>query len=211
MAEQTLRLYEAMFLVEPNVVSDWEATKGMIQTLMDRGKVELLTCRLWDERRLAYDIEGHKRAAYVLCHFRANGTTISSMERDVQLSEHILRVLILRADHIAPEQLEELQARPERREPAAESRTAEYRPGFRDKPQRTPAESPPVKEAQTERASDEQTPPEAPDIEDQSEPGSDEQAPAETSAAELDTSADEPSEAESPLAEPEKDSPELPS
>jgi len=104
-----------MFLVETNIASDSEATKGMIQTVMDRANAELVICRLWDERRLAYNIDKHKRAAYILCYFRANGTAISSIERDVQLSEHLLRVLVLRADHISPEELERIKDLPDRR------------------------------------------------------------------------------------------------
>ena len=115
MAEQSLQLYEAMFLVEPDIAADWEAAKGMVQRIMDRAKANMLSCRLWDERRLAYPINKHKRAVYVLCHFRAHGSAISGIERDVQLSEHLLRVLVLRADHITDEELEEIKAMPESR------------------------------------------------------------------------------------------------
>ena len=115
MAEQPLHLYEAMFLVEPDIATDWEAAKGMVQTIMDRAKAKLLACRLWDERRLAYAISKHKRAVYILCYFQANGSAISGIERDVQLSEHLLRVLVLRADHITDEELEQIKAMPDHR------------------------------------------------------------------------------------------------
>ena len=124
MAEQPLQLYEAMFLVEPDVAADWEAAKGMAQRIMDRAKANLLACRLWDERRLAYPINKHKRAVYILCHFRAHGSAISGIERDVQLSEHLLRVLVLRADHITDEELEEIKALPEKRIQPAPARQA---------------------------------------------------------------------------------------
>ena len=119
MALQESKLYEAMFLVDTNIAADSEATKGMIQTIMDRAKTELIVSRLWDERRLAYDINKHKRATYILCYFRANGSAISRIERDVQLSEHLLRVLVLRADHISPEELEQIKDLPDRRSPAS--------------------------------------------------------------------------------------------
>ena len=115
MAEQPLHLYEAMFLVEPDIATDWEAAKGMVQTIMDRAKAKLLACRLWDERRLAYAINKQKRAVYILCYFHAHGSAISGIERDVQLSEHLLRILVLRADHITAEELEQIKAMPDRR------------------------------------------------------------------------------------------------
>ena len=137
MAEQPLHLYEAMFLVEPDVATDWEAAKGMVQTIMDRAKAKLLACRLWDERRLAYAISKHKRAVYILCYFQANGSAISGIERDVQLSEHLLRVLVLRADHVTDEELERIKAMPDRRlQPVhAPSEVSDAAEGtFRDRP-----------------------------------------------------------------------------
>jgi len=119
LAEQALQLYEAMFLVEPGIANDWDAAKGMVQTTMDRANAQLLVCRLWDERRLAYPIEKQRRAAYILCYFRAEGSAISGIERDTQLSEHLLRVLVLRADHITDEKLEEIKDAPDRRLPPA--------------------------------------------------------------------------------------------
>ena len=124
LAEQLLQLYEAMFLVEPDIATDWEAAKGMVQTVMERANAELLICQLWDERRLAYAINKQRRAAYILCYFRVNGAAVSGIERDVQLSEHLLRVLVLRADHITDEELERIKAMPDRR-----SQPTQVRPG----------------------------------------------------------------------------------
>ncbi len=145
MALQNSRLYEAMFLVQTNIASDSEATKGMIQTIMDRAHAELLVCSLWDERRLAYDIDKHKRAAYVLCYFRANGTAISSMERDVQLSEHLLRVLVLRADHISTEELERIKGSSDPRTPPPAGPSSQQQP-TKD----APTEDTPTEDAPTE-------------------------------------------------------------
>ena len=137
MVEQPSHLYEAMFLVEPDIATDWEAAKGMVQTIMDRANAKLLVCRLWDERRLAYAISKHKRAVYILCYFQANGSAIGGIERDVQLSEHLLRVLVLRADHVTDEELERIKAMPDRRlQPVhAPSEVSDAAEGtFRDKP-----------------------------------------------------------------------------
>ena len=128
-----------MFLIETGVASDWEAAKGMIQRIMDRSGVELVACRQWDERRLAYDINRRKRATYILCYFRSDGSAIGSIERDVQLSEHLLRVLLLRADHITPEMLEEIKALPEQQvhgsqELSEERERPEWRPARRQRP-----------------------------------------------------------------------------
>lgn len=97
--------YEAMFLLDAGVATNWDVVEGEINRLMERAGAELLCCRKWDDRRLAYEIKGRKRGFYVLVYFRADPTRIGGLERDVQLSEQILRVLVLRADTVSAEQI----------------------------------------------------------------------------------------------------------
>ncbi len=165
MALQNSRLYEAMFLVQTNIASDSEATKGMIQTIMDRAHAELLVCSLWDERRLAYNIDKHKRAAYVLCYFRANGTAIGSIERDVQLSEHLLRVLVLRADHISTEELEQIKGSSESdpRTPPPAAPSSQQQPTKDAPTEDTPTEDAPTEDTSTADTSTDDLPPPQPE------------------------------------------------
>ncbi len=206
MVLQDSRLYEAMFLVDTNIASDPEATKGMIRTVMDRAHAELLVCSLWDERRLAYDIDKHKRAAYVLCYFRADGADIKTMERDVQLSEHLLRVLVLRADHISPEQLEQIisdaQPKPEAQTPAdtsSESAPVEDTPAKEDAPAKDVSAEPITEDAPAEDALTEDTPAEPTSKDAAAEEVSSEDTPAEPTTKDA---ADEEVSTEDPPAEP---------
>ena len=100
-----MNTYEAMFVMDSGVASDWQLVEGEIQRLTDRAEAELLCCRRWDERRLAYDIGSHKRGCYVLTYFRADPSRITGLERDAQLSENVLRMLVLRADHVTEEEI----------------------------------------------------------------------------------------------------------
>jgi len=65
-----------------------------------------LFLRRWDDRRLTYKIKGRRRGVYVLVYFKAPADRIAPMERDAQISEQILRLLVLRADHLTPELME---------------------------------------------------------------------------------------------------------
>ena len=67
----------------------------------------------WDDRRLAYEIKGQKRGVYILAYFKAPGVDISHVERDCNLSEKVLRALILRADHLSIEEMTALDGRKE--------------------------------------------------------------------------------------------------
>lgn len=106
MSNSLKRIYEAMFLVDSAVAAaDWNEVKEAINKVMARAEVEVISLRKWDERRLAYEIANHKRGMYILCYFKASPEAIVGIERDVQLSELLLRALILQADHITEEQM----------------------------------------------------------------------------------------------------------
>lgn len=101
------KLYEAMFLIDSaEAAADWEGVDKAIKTVLKRAEAEIVSIRKWEDRRLAYEIGGKARGMYVLCYFRAAGERIRDIERDVRLSERIMRVLILCAEHMTEEDLE---------------------------------------------------------------------------------------------------------
>lgn len=104
--------YEAMFVFEPTFGGSFERCETEIRRLLDRGEAELVFCKLWEERRLAYRIKGCKRGVYVLTFFKAKPDKITPLERDAKISEPILRMLVLRADGTTPEMMEAQSAAP---------------------------------------------------------------------------------------------------
>jgi ribosomal protein S6 len=99
-------LYEALFLVDSGeAASDWQGITDHVKKILERSEVEILSIRKWDERPLAYPILGRKRGTYILVYFNAICDKLGAIERDTQLSERILRVLILRGDHVTPEEM----------------------------------------------------------------------------------------------------------
>jgi small subunit ribosomal protein S6 len=103
------RQYEAMFLLNAGYASgNWDAAKAEVEHIFHRANAEILHLRKWDERRLAYALKGNKRGTYVLAFFRCDGPKVAGIERDVALSENILRVLIIKADHLAIKDIENM-------------------------------------------------------------------------------------------------------
>lgn len=102
--------YEAMFLFDPTFGATYESCETEIRRLMERAKAEILFCRKWDDRRLAFRVKGRKRGVYVLVYFNAPTDRIGPLERDARLSENLLRMLILRADGVTPELMEKAHA-----------------------------------------------------------------------------------------------------
>jgi len=105
MAEK--KLYEGMFLVDSGkAASDWDGVNAAIKKILDRAEAEIVSMRKWDDRRLAYDIRSTSRGTYMLCYFKAEGQKIQGIEKDVQLSENVIRVLILSTDQMTKEDIE---------------------------------------------------------------------------------------------------------
>jgi small subunit ribosomal protein S6 len=101
------KLYEAMFLVDAaEADADWEGVESNVRNIIERVGAEIISLRKWDTRRLAYDVDRKSRGTYILCYFRADGERIAEIERTVQLSERIMRVLILSAAHVGQEDIE---------------------------------------------------------------------------------------------------------
>ena len=100
------RTYEAMFLVDTaQATSNWEGVLSEIDTLLTRANAEVIGVHKWEENRLCYEIKKCKRGTYVLSYFHALPDAIQGLERDIQINEMILRVLVLRADHVTPEEM----------------------------------------------------------------------------------------------------------
>jgi small subunit ribosomal protein S6 len=100
------KLYEAMFLVDSAQAADWDATIATLKDVLKRADAEIVSIRKWDDRRLVYEIDGKNRGMYILCYFRADGEKVQEVERAVQLSERIMRVLILSAEQMTAEDIE---------------------------------------------------------------------------------------------------------
>ena len=101
-----MNTYEAMMLFDPAFASDQENVRKEVDRLLERAGAQLIAMHRWDERKLAYEIKKRKRGVYVLIYMRAPAQSIAPLERDVGLSEGVLRALILRADHVTEEKMQ---------------------------------------------------------------------------------------------------------
>jgi len=101
------KLYEGMFLVDSaQAGADWDGVISAIRTILEKAEAEIVSIKKWDDRKLAYEINGKTRGTYILCYFRANGEKIGDIEKAVRLSEKIMRALILSAEQQGVEDIE---------------------------------------------------------------------------------------------------------
>jgi len=116
------KLYEAMFLVDSSQAgADWDGLIATIKGILGRAEAEIVSLRKWGDRRLAYEIDHKTKGTYILCYFRADGDRIRDIEKSIQLSERVMRVLILSAEKRTAEDIEKDAAEVVAEKPKAET------------------------------------------------------------------------------------------
>ncbi len=128
-------LYEGMFLLDSTkAAAAWEDTVKHVHDILTKHHSEVVASRQWDERRLAYPVEGHKKGTYLLTYFKTESANLKEIAADCRLSDIILRDLVLKvhpklADHLVTQAMtstpnvdaensgpdEEIEERPRRR------------------------------------------------------------------------------------------------
>lgn len=80
---------------------------------------EVLVSRLWEERRLAYPINGQRKGTYWLMYFRGPSSMLTGLNREWEISDGILRHLVLKIHpHLVDAVLEHAKAGPAPAAPA---------------------------------------------------------------------------------------------
>ena len=90
-------VYEGLFLFDANKFArDHDALPGAVQNMIQEAGGEVLVSRLWDERRLAYPVNGQRKGAYWLMYFRVDSQQITPLNRKCDLQDGVLRQLVLK-------------------------------------------------------------------------------------------------------------------
>ena len=94
-----MAVYEGMFILDPAKYSrDPAGSAQQINDLIVQHGGTVLAARLWDERKLAYPIDGHKKGVYWLTYFKMPGGNLAALERQCEISDDIIRKLVLKVD-----------------------------------------------------------------------------------------------------------------
>ena len=92
-------VYEGMFILDPSKYSrDPAGATQQVADIITQHGGTILAARLWDERKLAYPIKGHKKGVYWLTYFSMEGGSITALERQCEITDDIIRKLVLRVD-----------------------------------------------------------------------------------------------------------------
>jgi small subunit ribosomal protein S6 len=95
-----------MFLLDSSkAATAWDETVKHVHDILAKHDSEIVASRQWDERRLAYPVEGHKKGTYLLTYFKTEGKNLKQITADCHLSDVILRELVLKVHPKLTEQL----------------------------------------------------------------------------------------------------------
>jgi small subunit ribosomal protein S6 len=90
-------MYEGMFLLDSNrFSSDPEGTQRSVLGMLERCGAKVVASRPWQEGKLCYPIEGHRKGLYYLACFTMDGGQVNELNRLGKLNDNVLRQLIIR-------------------------------------------------------------------------------------------------------------------
>jgi small subunit ribosomal protein S6 len=88
-----------MFILDANrFARDPNGISGQIPKMVEDCGGTVLASRLWNEQKLAYPIEGHRKGTYWLTYFRMPSDQVAAFNRACQLNDNVLRNLTLKVE-----------------------------------------------------------------------------------------------------------------
>lgn len=94
-----MRQYELAFIVRPDL--DDEGVTEVVEKVSQHVKSidgEVTSVDVWGRRALAYPIDNHRDGVYVLFQAKMSPSALSELERNLKLSEEIIRYLLIKVE-----------------------------------------------------------------------------------------------------------------
>jgi small subunit ribosomal protein S6 len=125
LAEVRTNVYEAMVIFDSNrFARERAALPAEIEKTIKAENGEVVVSRLWEERRLAYPIKAQRKGTYWLIYFRGPSSMLTSLNRQWEIHDGILRHLVLKIHpHLVDAVLEHAKAGPTQPAPAPAAAT----------------------------------------------------------------------------------------
>ena len=88
-----------MFLLDSNkYASNSDGVSGEVMAILERAGAKVLASRPWQDSKLAYAINGHRKGMYFLTYFSMDSRGLHEITRLCKFNESILRHLIIKLD-----------------------------------------------------------------------------------------------------------------
>jgi len=92
-----MNCYETLFVVKPTLTEE-ETTAQIekVKAVLEKEGAELLGTNDMGMRKLAYPVQKNNRGYYTVLFYKANGTTISELERNLKINEEVMKFLTIK-------------------------------------------------------------------------------------------------------------------
>jgi small subunit ribosomal protein S6 len=92
--------YEMMFILRPDLTHD-QVNKQLhkYNNLLKQNGAGKVSMEIWGKRRLAYQIKKFQDGIYILTYYTGDGTQVAIIERDMRLSDDVIRYLTMKLDN----------------------------------------------------------------------------------------------------------------
>lgn len=89
--------YETLYVLKPTLTDEETASNiAKIEAILLREGAEILATNNMGMRKLAYPVQKNERGIYTIVYFKANGSVINELERNLKFNEEVIKYLTVR-------------------------------------------------------------------------------------------------------------------
>ncbi len=94
-----MRPYELMYILQPTLTAEEQtALVDRFNTLITSSDCTVDSCDRWEKRNMQYEIKGFREGYYVVVNFQGTPALVAEIDRQIKITETIIRHMILRKD-----------------------------------------------------------------------------------------------------------------
>lgn len=94
-----MRNYELAYIARPDLDEETlSELQAQIQAWIETAGGEVVEVETWGRRRLAYPVQDHRDGYYYFIHSQMPSDGPAALERDLQVTEGVLRYMVTRRD-----------------------------------------------------------------------------------------------------------------
>ncbi len=89
--------YETLYVLKPTLTDEETAANiAKIEEILVKQDAQILATNKMGMRRLAYPVQKHERGFYTVIYFKAKGSVIAELERNLKFNEDVIKYLTVK-------------------------------------------------------------------------------------------------------------------
>ena len=89
--------YETLYVLKPTLTDEeTSANIAKIEEILVKNGAEILATNKMGMRKLAYPVEKNERGVYTIVYFKAAGSVIAELERNLKFNEEVIKYLTVK-------------------------------------------------------------------------------------------------------------------